>query len=402
MTLAGVAAEVTVSGATPAIDPRKTVTGATFPEKELQQVPSARNVWATLWQVPGVVSNQVNVGGNTAVQANPVSKGVSGPTYNLEGSDITLGGLSPTFYNFDSFQEVQIVTGGSDITLLNGGATFNMAVKRGTNSIHGSARYFYAPDRWQADNTPPEVNVEELTPNRTNVLRDYGIEAGGTADRGSALALGRMGQEQHRPAEGGAAGHRRETGQQQLRAREFRRPPRRSARGVRTRSSSTTITETAFSSTAASIPTRRPKAAFDLTQPVPIYKVEDTQIFSPSLTASAFFSYMDFAQTATPVGGLDAQVYLDPDFIQRGSTLFAEALGIVRPGRRVRLEFFTAGSFSHELKFGFGYRQSTNSSQTVWPGDQVLADAATATRSSRARVSAGIANRSSTVTSATR
>ena len=28
-----------------------------------------------------------------------------------------------------------------------------------------------------------------------------------------------------------------------------------------------------------------------------------------------------------------------------------------------------------ELKFGFGYRYATSSSQTVWPGDQVLADA---------------------------
>lgn len=375
MTLAGVAAEVTVSGATPAIDPRKTVTGATFPEKELQQVPSARNVWATLWQVPGVVSNQVNVGGNTAVQANPVSKGVSGPTYNLEGSDITLGGLSPTFYNFDSFQEVQIVTGGSDITLLNGGATFNMAVKRGTNSIHGSARYFYAPDRWQADNTPPEVNVEELTPNRTNVLRDYGIEAGGPliADRLWLWgAWGRNNIDLQRVALLDTEG----------------RPV--SSNSVLENFDARLDAQLAASNSLELYyhhgdrvqlnrgldPNTAPEAAFDLTQPVPIYKVEDTQIFSPSLTASAFFSYMDFAQTATPVGGLDAQVYLDPDFIQRGSTLFAEALGIVRQGGASASKFFTAGSFSHELKFGFGYRQSTNSSQTVWPGDQVLADAA--------------------------
>ena len=178
MKLATVTETVTVSGA-PAIDPRKTVTGATFGEKELQAIPSARNIWATLWAVPGVVTNQVNVGGNTAVQAGPSSKGVTGAMQNLDGADITLSGISPTFYNFDSFKEVQVVTGGSDVSLLNGGATFNMVTKRGTNAIHGSARYFYAPNRWQTENTPAQVNLADVSTNRTNVLRDYGVEAGG-------------------------------------------------------------------------------------------------------------------------------------------------------------------------------------------------------------------------------
>ena len=374
MKLAGVAEEVVVSGATPAIDPRKTVTGATFGEKELQVIPTARNVWATLWQVPGVVSNQVNVGGNTAIQATPVSKGVSGPTYNLEGSDITLGGLSPTFYNFDSFQEIQVVTGGSDITLLNGGATFNMAVKRGTNSIHGSARYFYAPDRWQADNTPAEVSVEELTPSRTNVLRDYGVEAGGPLIADRLWLWGAWGKNNI---------DLRKLGLLDTEGRPV------SSNSVLENFDARLDAQVAASNSLELYyhhgdrvqlsrgldPNTAPEAAFDLTQPVPIYKIEDSQIFSPSLTASAFFSYMDLTQTATPVGGLDAQAYLDPDFIQRGSTLFSQDLGIVRQGGASASKFFTTGGLSHELKFGFGYRYAVSSSETVWPGNQVLADA---------------------------
>jgi len=374
MRLASVAEEVVVSGATPAIDPRKTVTGATFGEKELQAIPSARNVWATLWQVPGVVSNQVNVGGNTAVQASPVSKGVSGPTYNLEGSDITIGGLSPTFYNFDSFQEVQIVTGGSDITLLNGGATFNMAVKRGTNSIHGSARYFYAPDRWQADNTPAEVNVEELTPSRTNVLRDYGVEAGGPLIADRLWLWGAWGKNNIDLQKLGLLDTEGRQVNENSTLENF------DARLDAQIAASNSLELYYHHGNRTQLnrgldPNTAPEAAFDLSQPVPIYKIEDTHVFSPSLTASAFFSYTDYTQTSSPVSGLGPQMYRDADAIQRGNTFFYQALGVVRQGGASASKFFTTGGLSHELKFGFGYRYAANSSETVFPGNQVVADA---------------------------
>lgn len=373
MELAKVSETVTVTDTTPDIDPRRTVTGATFGAVELQQIPSARNVWATLWEVPGVVNNQVNVGGNTAVQATPVSKGVEGPTYNLEGANITLGGLSPTFYNFDSFQEVQVVTGGSDVTLLNGGATFNMVTKRGTNAIHGSARYFYAPERWEAENTPPEVNVEDLQTNRTNVLRDYGIEAGGPIIADRLWLWGAWGKNQ--------------INLQQLGQLTTQGTPATSDSTLENFDAKLNAQIAASNSLelyyhhgdriqfgrGASVDVA-PEAAIDLSQPVPIYKVEDTQIFSPSLTAAAFFSYMDFTQTATPVGGLGAQAYRDENAVQRGSTQFYQALSIVRQGGASASKFFTSGNLSHELKFGFGYRYATYSSQTVWPGNQVLAD----------------------------
>jgi len=372
MKLAGVSETVTVSGA-PAIDPRKTVTGASFGEKELQSIPTARNIWATLWAVPGVVTNQVNVGGNTAVQATPASKGVTGPTYNLDGADITLGGLSPTFYNFDSFQEVQVVTGGSDVSLLNGGATFNMVTKRGTNGIHGSGRYFYAPNRWQADNTPAEVNLDNLSTNRTNVLRDYGVEAGGPILSDRLWLWGAWGDNQIDLQKLGQLDTEGKQVNENSTLENFdaRLDAQLAAsnslelfyhHGDRTQYGRGVNTDTA------------PESGFNLTQPVPIYKIADTQIFSPSLTASAFFSYMDFTQTAAPVGGVDAQVYVDPDFVQRGSTSFVQFHSIVRQVGASASKFFTTGNLSHELKVGFGYRYTTNESSGFLPGNQVVAD----------------------------
>ncbi len=374
MKLAGVSETVTVSGA-PTIDPRKTVTGATFGEKELQQIPSARNIWATLWATPGVVTNQVNVGGNTAVQATPSSKGITGSTYNLDGADITVSGLSPTFYNFDSFQEVQVVTGGSDVTLLTGGATFNMVTKRGTNGIHGSARYFYAPNRWQTENTPPEVNVADLSTNRTNVLRDYGVEAGGSlvSDRlwlwgawgTNQIDLQKLGQ---LDTEG-----RQVNENSTLENFDARLDAQLAAsnslelyyhHGDRTQYGRGVDINTA------------PESGFNLTQPVPIYKIADTQVFSPSLTATAFFSYMDFVQTATPVGGPDTPAYIDPNNVLRGSSLVSRSHSIVRQGGASASKFFSTGSLSHELRFGFGYRYAVNEASSSLPGGQVYGDEA--------------------------
>ena len=373
MQLAPVAETVTVTDTTPAIDPRRTVTGATFGAQELQQIPSARNVWATLWEVPGVVDNQVNVGGNTAVQATPVSKGKVGPTYNLEGANITLGGLSPTFYNFDSFQEVQVVTGGSDVTLLNGGATFNMVTKRGTNAIHGSARYFYAPERWEADNTPPEVSADSdvLQTSRTNVLRDYGVEAGGPILSDRLFVWGAWGKNQIDLQKLGPP------------TTEGKPPVENSTlenfdaklNGQIAASNALELyyhhgDRTQFGRF-ASIDVA-PEAAIDLTQPVPIYKVEDTQIFSSSLTASAFYSYMNFTQTATPVGGLDATMYIDSDHVQRGSNFLNDFHSIVNQVGASASKFFATGNLSHELKFGFGYLSTSTDSVSMAPGNQAF------------------------------
>jgi hypothetical protein len=79
-----------------------------------------------------------------------------------------------------------------------------------------------------------------------------------------------------------------------------------------------------------------PESGFNLTQPVPIYKIADTAVFSPSLTATAFFSYMDFVQTGTPVGGVDTPAYVDPNGVTR-KQLFANPLDRP-PGRGLRLE----------------------------------------------------------------
>ena len=62
--LSAVQEAVTVTSATPLLDPRKVETGQNFSREELQEIPTSRDVWSLIQQVPGVQVDTVNVGGN--------------------------------------------------------------------------------------------------------------------------------------------------------------------------------------------------------------------------------------------------------------------------------------------------------------------------------------------------
>ncbi len=138
---------MTVSGEAPLLDSRKAETGATYGEKELESIPTTRDPWAILRQVPGVLLTQVNVGGEfTRTQGTFVGKGSRSDqnTYNVDGVAITQSnGQTPAYFDFDSLDNIEIVTGGSNPSLSTPGVTLNLVTKRGMNQILGSARALY-------------------------------------------------------------------------------------------------------------------------------------------------------------------------------------------------------------------------------------------------------------------
>ena len=93
-----------------------------------------------LQTVPGVVVDRVNVGGaESGQQSNVLAKGagVTENTWNLDGipvTDLAATGSSPTYYNFDMFQEMSVTTGGASATNPTAGAQLNMQFKTGSNS----------------------------------------------------------------------------------------------------------------------------------------------------------------------------------------------------------------------------------------------------------------------------
>jgi hypothetical protein len=180
---------VTVTVETPIVDTKKVGTATTLTKEELAQIPSARDPWAMLRTVPGVVMDRVNIGGNeNGQQANFVGKGDNGANvmWNLDGVAVTdTGSLSsPTYYDFDAFEEVSVGTGGNDVRAQTGGVNINLTTRRGTNAFHGSLHGFFTHDDLQSNNLPDELVGDPRLlghekGDHIQQIGDYGAELGG-------------------------------------------------------------------------------------------------------------------------------------------------------------------------------------------------------------------------------
>jgi Carboxypeptidase regulatory-like domain/TonB-dependent Receptor Plug Domain len=146
MKLAAVEETITVSGDSPVVDARATGTATNFTSDELTKIPTSRDPFALMRSVPGVLVDRVNMGGNeTGQQSNFVSKGTrpADAVWTMDGvniTDMTALGASPTYFNYDNFEEIQVSTAGQSIKQPTGGVGLNMVVKRGTNDFHGAGR----------------------------------------------------------------------------------------------------------------------------------------------------------------------------------------------------------------------------------------------------------------------
>ena len=148
--VASVAETVTVDAETPVIDSKRMGTGTTLNSDELSKLPNSRDPWAFMRAVPGVQIDRVNqAGSESGQQSGFIGKGSpqTDSMWVLDGVVITdpaAVGASPSYYDFDSFEEVAITTGGADVRVATGGVGINMVTKRGTNAFHGGVSGFYA------------------------------------------------------------------------------------------------------------------------------------------------------------------------------------------------------------------------------------------------------------------
>ena len=360
---------VTVQGESAATDTRQTETGATLQRKELDTIPTTRDPWAILRQVPGVLVANMNVNGSASgVQSIFVGKGAHSDqnSYNLDGvavTDMAATGSTPLYFDFDSFEDIEVVTGGSDPSLATPGVSLNMVTRRGTNQLRGSGRmyYFFPSSEGSADQVAAYGSW------------DYGMEAGGPLWKDHAWLW----------AAGAANNIKGETvflpdGQ-----------PFRSANKIHQWNAkldaqlvpANTLTlfynqfDKVFAGRDAG-PNRSLSASWNQTTPSSAYKVEDSQVLSQKVFASAYFSYLSGDFTLSPVGGLDRQADLDADYVWQNSYFFFRSHRPQHQAGATVSSFFDTGPLNHELKFGFGYRHTRADSLTVWPGDQLFGNEA--------------------------
>ena len=365
----------------PLIDPRSPGPGQTVTLTDLEKVPTARDPWAVLQSTPGVMTDRMNVGGNeSGQQALYVGPGSTcdQAVWSMDGmviTDMSALGSSPAYYDFDSFEEMQVTTGGSDAGTATGGVVLNMVTKRGTNEWRGSGRYYVDDKNTQGklnlshselgqtgpwNNDHPQTSFKQG--NRIDKNQEAGAELGGPIVRDRLWAWG---------------SYSRQT-IDLLTLNDFSdKTTLKDWNGKLNAQISPSNSATAFAFNGDKIKIGRNagplrpqettwnQSAFGATPTG--YKGEDTQILGNDFFVTGMYSVVNGGFQLVPEGGA-ALAYRDADQVWHNSYLLNQ---IERPQKQAKLDasnFFNSGALSHELKYGAAYRTAEQSSIFTWPG----------------------------------
>ena len=270
LSVGGLSEKVDVTTETPVIEAKRQTVSTNVNLDELQNIPSARDPWVVLQTVPGIIVDRVNVGGaESGQQSNYQAKGANPDqnTWNMDGIAITdMGslGASPTYYDFDMFQEMQVTTGGADPANATPGVQLNFVLRSGTSKWRGSTRYYFENDSLQSDNVSSDLfgRDRQLQPRRR--VQGLGFRGRRTDPARQALRLGRLRQDRARDQRVQLRSHAQRLPADRARTRRSSRTSRpRSPASCRRRRAPTSPTSAATSRSSAAVrpasaPTRRP------------------------------------------------------------------------------------------------------------------------------------------------
>jgi hypothetical protein len=393
MTVGGVAEKVEVTAQTPIIEAKRQTIQTNVSLDELQNIPSSRDPWVVLQTVPGVVVDRVNVGGaESGQQSNYQAKGASGGdnTWNIDGiaiTDMAALGASPTYYDFDMFQEMQVTTGGADPATPTPGIQLNFVLRSGTNRWRASSRYYYENGDLQSDNLPSSLSGQLQSYNRTEFYKDYGVEGGGPVLKDRVWAWGAYGKTH--PAmeinsfranandvfrtdpgcKGSGSFHPSVAQTYQITARDCTILENYSAKGSAKLAENIRGSFTYFRGDKkkfgrGAAADRPAPTTFNQKGPTQMYKGEVNYNLSNSIFLTGRYAYTSGGFSLEPIGGRNAQTVLDDDLIWQNTISFYNT---DRPQHNAQFEgnYFRG---RHEFKFGFGWRKASVASQSGFPG----------------------------------
>jgi hypothetical protein len=384
MAVAGTTETVNVTAATPIIDIKRETTTTNVTLEELQNIPTARDPWVVMQSVPTIVIDRVNVGGSeSGQQSNYIGKGstTTDNTWSIDGVPITdMGatGSTPTYYDFDMFQEMSITTGGADAQNPTPGVQLNLVLKKGSNVAHGNFRYFYENENLQGNNlsvalaqqlnanpgglsaTCVQSGFKESCGNRTDFYKDYGFDLGGPVLKDKLWAWGSIGRTNPRNLT--LNGNPDETILKNY-ALKVDGQANASTRGNFTYFMGDKLK---FGRNAG--PTRPPETSWDQTGPTKYYKGEGNFVVGSNLFAAARYAHISGGFSLTPEGGLDKDFYKDDAGVWHNSYYFYST---------DRPQNYAAGDASyftgkHEVKFGFSWRKTPVDSLSQVTGRKII------------------------------
>jgi hypothetical protein len=383
---------IEVVSATPLVDIKKRGTSTTMVSDELEKTPNSRDPWGVLKNVPGVVVDRVNIAGNNNGQQ--AGFGGHGTTttdasWNLDGvviTDMSAAGASPSYFDFDAFKEIEVTTGGAELSAGGGGIGINLVTKRGTNKFHGGGRFLYAGDGMQSSNLPSSLASDPRLKNadgsfrdnadHIDAIKDFGVDLGGAIIKNKLWFYGTWGRQQvniitlnGNPDQTRLTSYNGKLNWQATantmvsafmfdgKKDKFGRSP-----GV---NSATGLNETASSLwNQGNLYNDNPWHGF--------WKLQVDQTFSPNFFVSAKAGYYNTGFGLIAAGSPDQSFTYD----YSAGNLIGSYLTITqtRPQKTLNADssyFFQSMGGNHELKFGFGYRAVTSTTQTHYNGNGI-------------------------------
>lgn len=162
MAVSSIQETLTVTGESPIVDTKNTSGEVSWTGELLQKVPSARDLWSTLQQVPGLVMAKENIGGieSPFLSNFQVHGSVRGAhQYNFNGLDMSdmHSGIGLGYFNTDSFEEIQFSTSGISAEHSRGGLVMNTVTKSGGNRLSGQVAGYYESSGLQSTNVDDEL-----------------------------------------------------------------------------------------------------------------------------------------------------------------------------------------------------------------------------------------------------
>ena len=346
---------ITVTAESPLLDARRISTGATVSQTELERLPSARDPWAVLQGTPGVVTDRVNVGGNESGQQSAFGLAGASQDQNsfvVDGvviTDMVALGASPSYFDFDAFEEMQVDTGGADVTLETAGARLTTVRPRGTNLWRASVR---------AEGSGGSLLVGEEDEARLDSLGTVDAETGGPIVRDRLWVWGEAGRDEiGRLVLGGQLEERQRTsGSLRVNAQ---------------------VTETISASLSASGgdadgsgigagPGRTFGTTWNETGRERLGSVDITKVFDSNLFVTLTAAGSNRERSDVPYEPGDA--VLDPEGIARGGWFGLGEEQRIREARVSGSVFFNRFHASHELLLGSGWRGQDESRSLDAPG----------------------------------
>ena len=171
----------------PVVDLQNNQTSTTFDQNLLQDIPSGRDPWSTVAQMPGTTVGTFDVAGDNSYQQSTMQVHGSTPAeqvYSFNGLDLNWpganGGYTQFYTNHDSFDEFQVVADNAPASVPIGGVYMNMVTKSGSNELHGQVGIYYLTSKLQAGVNAPVYNATPVVSGSPfDMTRDTTASLGG-------------------------------------------------------------------------------------------------------------------------------------------------------------------------------------------------------------------------------